>query len=632
MNPNDFLSSITRRERGKLKLYIGSAAGVGKSYRMLNEAHDLRRRGADVVIGFIETHGRVETEAQLRDLEVVPRQKVEYRGVVLEDMDLAAILRRRPQIVIVDELAHTNVPGVQNRKRWEDVIALLDAGINVIAAVNVQHIESLNNVIATTLGVTVRETVPDWIVASAEEVVSIDISAEDLRQRLREGKIYRADKIETSLRNFFTDENLTTLRELALREVASSVDRSREAIVQRENGEKPVVQSGTVDRVMVAMSSNPPYTAALLRKASRIAGRLNTDWYCVYVQTPNESADRIDSTLQRTLVSNIQLAQSMGAEIVKLVGEDVAQSLADFAHERRVSLMILGVSRATRLQGLFRRSVVDRIVESARTFDVLVAASDGQSHMSKTSGGALQNRPKEQAASSRTSPAESGESRVRLRTGDAAKRPSQSRFIRDTALNARLLRDVANSAQHRLNEIQLPLHILLDNHFGELNENQEEVLASARAAADGIGNDFECLSDLAKIELGELPLRADRVFPADLLHSIMPSVVALAEDVGVHVRFEIAPLLPQFPGDQVRLQGALLEILRQHLRGMSPQTEFVVNLQRHDAHSVLVLTPFADSPESVQAVCARAVLEHSGFVFSAESGELRLRLPQGVLS
>ena len=370
----DFLYLVTQRDRGKLKLYIGSAAGVGKTYRMLNEGHDLRRRGIDVVIGFVETHGRAETEAQLRDLETVARQKVDYRGVVLEEMNLDALLERRPQVAIVDELAHTNVPGVRHSKRWEDVVALLDAGINVIAAVNVQHLESLNDVIAATLGVTVRETVPDWLVTSADQVINLDISAEDLRERLREGKIYRPEKIESALRNFFTEENLTTLRELALREVASSVDRTREAIVQREVGYVPARSPQTVDRVMVAMSSNPPYTAALLRKASRIAGRLNTDWFCVYVQTPDERADRIDSTVQRTLVANIQLAQSMGAEVVKLEGDDVALALGTFALQRGVSLIIVGQTRRSKLQRLLKASVVDQLMNNAQSIDILVAS------------------------------------------------------------------------------------------------------------------------------------------------------------------------------------------------------------------------------------------------------------------
>lgn len=357
-----------------MKLYIGSAAGVGKTYRMINEAHDLRRRGIDVAIGFIETHGRTDTQAQVRDLEIIPRRRIEYRGVVLEEMDVDGIIQRHPQVVVVDELAHSNVPGVARRKRWEDVQALLDEGINVISAVNVQHLESLNDVVASMLGVTVRETVPDWVVASADQVVNLDISSEDLRERLREGKIYAADKIDAALRNFFTDENLTTLRELALREVAGAVDRSREEIVRRETGAAPDAAPKTVERLLVAMSSDPPYTAALLRKASRIAGRLNSDWYCVYVQTENERADRIDSTVQRTLVANIQLAQTLGAEVVKLEGNDVADALCRFATRKGVTLIIVGQSRRSGWHRFAKGSVVQRLLENTLGLDVLVAS------------------------------------------------------------------------------------------------------------------------------------------------------------------------------------------------------------------------------------------------------------------
>ena len=370
----DFLELVKRKERGKLKLYIGSAAGVGKTYRMINEAHDLKRRDIDVVIGFVETHKREETEAQLRDIEVIPRQHVEYRGVTLEEMDVDAIIARHPQVVVVDELAHSNVPGVRHRKRWEDVQELLDEGVNVISALNVQHLESLNDVVASTLGVTVRETVPDWVVASADQVVNLDISSEDLRQRLREGKIYKSDKIDAALRNFFTDENLTTLRELALREVAGAVDRSREEIVRRETGAVPATVPRTVERVLVAMSSNPPYTAALLRKASRLAGRLNTDWYCVYVQTEDERADRIDSRVQRTLVQNIQLAQTLGAEVVKLEGNDVAEALCKFAAKKGVTLLIVGQSKRSEWHHFMKGSVVQRLLENAQGLDVLVVS------------------------------------------------------------------------------------------------------------------------------------------------------------------------------------------------------------------------------------------------------------------
>lgn len=372
----DFLALVKRLDRGKLKLYIGSAAGVGKTYRMINEAHDLRSRDTDVVIGFVETHKRSDTEAQLRDMEIIPRQRIEYRGVTLEEMDVDAVIARRPQVAVVDELAHSNVPGAGHRTRWEDVMQLLDEGIDVISAVNVQHVESLNDVVASILDVTVRETVPDWVVASADQVVNLDISSEDFRQRQREGKIYTPDKVEAALRHFFTDENLTTLRELALREVAGAVDRSREEIVRRETGEVPSSAPRTVERVLVAMSSNPPYTAALLRKASRIAGRLNSDWYCVYVQTSDERADRIDSTVQRTLVDNIQLAQTMGAEVVKLEGDDVVVTLYRFALKKGVTLVIVGQSKRPRLYYLRKGSVVEGLVNNNEGLDVLVLSFD----------------------------------------------------------------------------------------------------------------------------------------------------------------------------------------------------------------------------------------------------------------
>ena len=366
-----FLALVRQRERGKLKVYIGSSAGTGKTYRMLGEAHDLKRRGIDVVVGVVETHGRADTFAQIRDLEIVPRRRIEYRSVTLEEMDLDGIILRHPKVVLVDELAHTNVPGTKNDKRWQDVRELLDEGINVITTVNVQHLESLNDVIQQNLGVTVRETVPDWLVASADQVINLDISAEDLQERLREGKIYPADKVAAALANFFTEENLTTLRELALREVASTVDRAREGIVRREEGRAPVK---TVDRMLVAMSSDPTRTAALLRRASRIAGRLNTDWYCVYVQTRDEQADRIDSAVQRKLVDNIQLAQSLGAEVAKLEGEDVAREIIRFAREKGISLLIIGQTHRSWWNRLRHGSVMERIIENGDGLDVLVVA------------------------------------------------------------------------------------------------------------------------------------------------------------------------------------------------------------------------------------------------------------------
>lgn len=371
---SSFLTLVKQRERGRLKLYIGSAAGVGKTFRMLQEAHDLRRRQLDVVIGYVEAHGRAETVALLGDLETIPRRRVAYRGVEVEEMDVDAIVERRPQVAIVDELAHTNVPGSRNAKRWEDVRFLLDEGINIISAMNVQHLESLNDVLQRELAIVVRETVPDWLVAQADQVVNVDLSAEDLRQRLRDGKIYGMEKVPAALANFFTDDNLSTLRELALREVASSVDRSREELTRRESPAFAVARS--VDRLMVCLSSNPALSRLLLRKASRIAGRLNTDWYCVYVQTSAERADRIDTAVQRRLVESLQLAQSLGAEVVKLVGDDVAAKLARFADERGVSLAIVGQTNRSRWYRLRRGSVVDRLLATRAGLDILVVSGD----------------------------------------------------------------------------------------------------------------------------------------------------------------------------------------------------------------------------------------------------------------
>ncbi|MBB4637540.1 sensor protein KdpD [Longimicrobium terrae] len=353
---------------GVFKLYMGSFAGVGKTYRMLQEAHELRARGVDVVAGFVETHGRAETAALAEGLEVIPRRRVEYRGVVLEEMDVDSVLARRPRVALVDELAHTNVPGSRNARRWRDVMELLDAGISVISALNVQHLESLTRTVAETLGVTVRETVPDWVVARADQVVNIDIPAEELRQRLMDGKVYAAERIPAALANFFTPQNLTTLRELALREVASSVDRLRTGIVSRDEG-----APRSADRVLVAMSSRPPHTDVLLQKATRLAGRLNTDWYCVYVQTPDEAADRIDAAVQRQLVQNIQTAQRMGAEIVKLQGADVAQAIIRFAREKGVAMIIVGQTHRSRLHRALRGSVIERLIGAAG-IDVLVVS------------------------------------------------------------------------------------------------------------------------------------------------------------------------------------------------------------------------------------------------------------------
>ena len=365
----DFLELVERSKRGRLKLYIGFAAGVGKTWRMLEEAHALRRRGVDVVAALVETHGRAETAALIGDLEVVPRCRVEYRGVLIEEMNLDAVLRRRPAVALVDEIPHTNVPGSKNRKRYQDVLDLLAAGINVIGALNVQHLESLNDLIARNTGVTVRETVPDSFVEQADQIVNLDLAVEDLLERLKAGKIYPSDKIPWALEHFFRDANLATLRELSLREVAESLDRSA---AQRTPIGAPAPRAA--GRVMVCLSSNPPHALALLRRGSRMAGRLNTNWYVVYVETPREAPQRIDSEAQRHLLANIDKARELGAEVVRLRSSDPAAALIDFARSHGVSDVIIGRTDLPWWRRLLRRSVLERIVRDGAGLDLHVVS------------------------------------------------------------------------------------------------------------------------------------------------------------------------------------------------------------------------------------------------------------------
>ena len=364
--PEDFLELVERARRGRLKLYVGFAAGVGKTYRMLEEAHDLRRRGVDVVVAFVEPHARAETEVLIDGLEVVPRLRIEYRGVAVEEMDLDAVLRRKPQVALVDEIPHTNAPGSRNRKRYQDVLALLDAGINVIGALNVQHLESLNDLIERATSVAVRETVPDSFLKQADQVVNLDLAVEDLQERLRSGKIYATEKIPWALENFFKDHNLATLRELALREVAESLDRA--GVARRD----PELKAA--GRVMVCLASNPPRAKTLLARGSRMAGRLNTDWYVVYVETPEEAPHLIDAEAQRHLLANIDKAKELGAEVVRLKAADPAQALLDFARTHGVAHVIVGRSLHPWWRQILRGSVVTRLLREAEEFDLHVVS------------------------------------------------------------------------------------------------------------------------------------------------------------------------------------------------------------------------------------------------------------------
>jgi len=367
----DFLTLLERAHRGRLKLYIGFAAGVGKTYRMLEEAHALRKRGVDIVLAFIETHGRADTAALIEGLEVVPRRRIEYRGVVVEEMDLDAVLARKPRVAVVDELAHTNVPGCRNKKRYQDVIEMLDAGIHVIGAFNIQHLESLNDLVARNAGVQIRETIPDSFLKQADQVVNLDLAVEDLLERLQAGKIYPSEKVPWALDHFFKGENLSTLRELSLREVAESLDRTATARAQAADAK---ARPSTGSRVMVCLSSYPPHAATLLRRGSRMAGRLSSDWFVVYVETPDEAPDRIDAEIQRHLHENIQQAKELGAEVVRLKGHDPVACLLDFARSHGVGHIIIGRSHQPWWRQIFGRSIPLRLVREADGFDLHIVS------------------------------------------------------------------------------------------------------------------------------------------------------------------------------------------------------------------------------------------------------------------
>ena len=369
--PEDFLELVQRARRGRLKIYMGFAAGVGKTFRMLEEAHALRKRGVDVVIGFVETHGRAETEALIEGLEVVPRRRVEYRGVAVEELDVDAVIARKPAVAIVDELAHTNAPGSRRPKRYQDVLDLLEAGINVIGAVNIQHLESLNDVVERVTGVTVRETIPDAFLKQTDQVVNLDLAVEDLMERLRTGKIYSEDKVPWALENFFQSQHLAALRELALREVAESLERAEEA--KRWSKEEREVTTGS-GRVMVCMSSYPPHATTLLRKGSRMAGRLNTDWFVVYVETPHESPERIDAEAQRHLLANIERARDLGAEFVRVRATDPVAAIVDFARSHGVGHVLIGRSHQPWWRQLFARSVPMRLVREGDGLDIHIVS------------------------------------------------------------------------------------------------------------------------------------------------------------------------------------------------------------------------------------------------------------------
>lgn len=346
-NVRHFLDLIKKSRRGKFKIYIGMIAGVGKSYRMLQEAHELQESGIDVQIGYIETHGRAGTEALLSGLPLIPRRRIFYKGKELEEMDLDAIIRLHPDIVIVDELAHTNVDGSRNEKRWQDVTDLLDEGINVISAVNIQHIESVNEEVQHICGIEVRERIPDSVLQEADEVVNIDLTAEELITRLKSGKIYRTEKIPTALGNFFRTENILQLRELALKEVALRVEKKVENEV--------VVSSVGVrhERFMACISSSEKTPRRIIRKAARLATRYNTTFAALYVQTPREAPDRIDLASQRHLLNHFKLVAELDGEVLQVQSADVPGAIVRACRERQITTLCMGSPSFRFPQSLF---------------------------------------------------------------------------------------------------------------------------------------------------------------------------------------------------------------------------------------------------------------------------------------
>ncbi|MGQ8867608.1 sensor protein KdpD [Myroides odoratus] len=359
----DFLALIRRAKRGKFKVYIGMSAGVGKTYRMLMEARDLQRNGIDVKLGFIETHNRQETHALLAGLPLIPRKEVFYKGKMVEELDLEAILKEHPEIVIIDELAHSNIAGSKNAKRWQDVMEILEAGINVISALNIQHIESLNNAVKDITSIDVMERVPDKVLQEADEVVNIDLTADDLIERLKEGKIYPPAKVPAALQNFFTSSNILQLRELALKEVASHVENKVASEVSMSVSAKP-------SRFMACISSNDKHAKNVIRKTARLASYLNSKWYVLYVQTPKEHPDKIALDKQRHLINNFKLATELGAEIIKSEHPNIAKAIMVQVEQRQVTTICIGKPRLRLYQIILATNVFNQLLKKLTSLPI----------------------------------------------------------------------------------------------------------------------------------------------------------------------------------------------------------------------------------------------------------------------
>jgi two-component system sensor histidine kinase KdpD len=387
---DDFLRMIRRSQRGRLKVYLGYAAGVGKTYLMLQEAHRLKQEGVDVVVGLVETHGRAETAKLIEGLEVIPRFLQQHRGIIVEEMDVNAILRRKPQVAMVDELAHSNVPGSRNAKRYEDVQDLLAAGIHVVTTMNVQHLESLYDVVEKTVRVKVRERLPDSILAEADQIVNVDLTPEDLQERLREGKVYPAERISTAFDNFFKTPNLENLRELTLREMAAQIDLRRHETLPEDGSIVP-------DQIMVCLSSRGPNSEMLLRYASRLAGKLNRNWYAVYVQTPSEDAVVIDSRTQRLISGVLTLAKELGAMVFTYKGEDIAGTILRFAREYQVGHIVTGSPAHIPFWKIImgKKSIPELLMEQARGVTIVVLDTKPQETVTARPVSFIEEEPQE---------------------------------------------------------------------------------------------------------------------------------------------------------------------------------------------------------------------------------------------
>jgi two-component system, OmpR family, sensor histidine kinase KdpD len=368
--PEAFLDLIRQEGRGNLKIYLGFAPGVGKTYRMLQEAHALKTKGVDVVIGVIDTHGREDTARLMIGLEQIPLRKVDYKGLPLLDLDMDAVLHRQPELVLVDELAHENAPGGHHERRWQDVEELLDKGINVLTTLNVQHVEGLNDSIWRITGVRVRETVPDRILTLADEIVDVDLPVDDLLIRLNEGKIYPLERLAAALQNFFQNHTLTALREFSLREVAKSVwsKSARQAATRSVDSQIETPK----ERVLVALSPTSPNSRSVLRKGARLAGELNTDWVVVFVDSPEDNEESRTVGETQILNDNLDMARKLGAEVVRLEGKTVAETILEYARRNRIGRIVVGRTPHTWLEHFLHVDVAENILRNAGPIDVYV--------------------------------------------------------------------------------------------------------------------------------------------------------------------------------------------------------------------------------------------------------------------